>query len=91
MVSPPALPLTPLDFPIILDVTDGVADTTLAHLPAETLTSNGPGGSQIRWADFEAPPVSWQSACGDVYGWVYNRAGALADIEICVGCEIAAA
>lgn len=87
---PAPLPATPIDHLIILAIDeDGRADTTIAHLPATVRTYNRTGGERRRWDEMEEPPVRWESACGDVVGWVYNRGGSLANIEICAGCEIA--
>lgn len=72
---------------IILQLVDGTADTTVAHLPAAT---RGGQESQIRWADYDAPPVTWQSACRQIIGPVYNRGGVLEHIDICPDCEEAA-
>jgi hypothetical protein len=73
------------DEPIILELDDeGMADTHVAHLPMEKR-----GTWRFDTLD-GAYPSSWQSACGAVFGPVYNRGGCLEDIEICGACEAAA-
>lgn len=87
---PAPLPLAPADFLIILAIQDGMADTTIGHLPALVTGRPGAGGNRLRWDVFDEPPSRWTSVCG-VDGWVYNRGGTLGDIEICAGCEVASA
>lgn len=91
-VSP--LPLdvvTPLeDDLIVLQIVDGLADTTVAHIPMQYRGMvEGKGGCHIRFDAYDEPPTRWKGECG-VDGWVYNRGGSLANIEICGACEAAA-
>jgi len=78
------LPIPPEEL-VIVDITDGVAITTLVHLPA--IRSNGwdQGGGTFTSYDF--PPAMWPSKCGAVpKGAVYLRAGPFADAVICREC-----
>jgi len=85
---PAPLPVIPVDFPIVLEITDGDADTRLAHLPAPLRMVTGTrGGCQLQWDDYDYPPARWRSACGLVDGWVYNRGGVLAGVPVCLACE----
>ena len=84
------LPLADHDFPIVLEIVDGSADTSIAHIPAARRELGKGGAVVIAFADYDAPPSSWQSACG-IDGWVYNRGGPLANITICHDCAEAAA
>jgi hypothetical protein len=87
-ISPlPLHVLEPVDEPIILPITDGTVDATVAHLPA-LRRELAHGNIVLRWDGFEDPPARWVAACG-VQGWVYNRGGCLAGLPVCGDCEAA--
>jgi hypothetical protein len=80
---------TPDEVLIVLSVCDGVLDTGIAHLPAESKTwLAGDNGSEqtYAWADLIHPPLDWPSACGDAEGWIYRRAGVLENLTVCAEC-----
>ncbi len=71
---------------IILHITNGQADTTIAHLPAPERW-HGRGGPRTRFAAYEFAPANWSSICG-IDGPVYNHHGALEETPICPDCKI---
>ncbi len=73
---------------IVLEMNDGMADTSVAHLPAEERWF-GRGGPKTRFSDYEWTPTRWASMCGEVNGTVYNRGGPLEQTPICWPCRIA--
>lgn len=91
-VSPLPLDIvTPVeDDLIVLQIVDGLADTTIAHRPMRQREMVEGRGGRRHWDTYDEPPTRWKSECG-VDGWVYNRGGSLADIQICGACEEAAA
>lgn len=71
---------------IVLTVDGGVADVSVAHLPARVrvqVLATG-GENVIRFQDVRWPN-QWPAGCG-VTGLVYNRAGCLADVPTCGEC-----
>lgn len=80
MIAP--LPLEPEEL-IVVDIIDGLANTTTVHLPQRK-----PIGG-IRFDAFDFPPATWPAACGHGSGSVYVRAGMLEDAVICSACEAA--
>jgi hypothetical protein len=73
----------PLEQLVIVEITDGIADTSLVHLPAERCNKGG-----FRFDSYDFPPSTWPAACGRGSGSVYVRAGCLADARICPECEM---
>ncbi len=71
---------------IVLDLNDGKADTSIAHLPAPERW-HGRGGPRVRFDDYEFAPATWSSICG-INGPIYNHAGILEQTPICVDCRI---
>jgi len=67
---------------VIVDITDGIANTSLVHLPATRCNKGG-----FRFDSYDFPPATWPAACGNGSGAVYVRAGVLEDAGICPDCE----
>jgi hypothetical protein len=78
------LPIEPEQL-VIVDITDGIANTSLVHLPAVRCQKGG-----FRFDAYDFPPATWPSACGTGSGSVYVRAGLLEHAEICGDCLAAA-
>lgn len=79
--------LAPLPVPqeelVVVDIRDGIADTTIVHLPKRRIE---PGGFTFDSYDFA--PATWPPVCGLIRsGWVYVRAGMLEDARVCPDCE----
>jgi predicted nucleic acid-binding Zn-ribbon protein len=78
---------------VVVELTDGVADTSVGHLPAPW-RERRVGGERVYHELFDErvsegiTPDSWPGACG-VTGPVYTAAGALDGIEICRACRSA--
>jgi len=69
---------------IIVDITDGQANTRLVHLPAERTNRGG-----FRFDSFDFPPATWPTACGNGSGAVYVHTGPFEDALICRECRLA--
>ena len=70
---------------VVVEIIDGVADTTLVHLPAVQCHGGG-----LKFHSFDFPPATWPPACQQIRsGAVYVRAGMLADAVVCPDCEAA--
>jgi hypothetical protein len=67
---------------VIVEIVDGVANTTLVHLPATRCSKGG-----FRFDSYDFPPTRWPAACGVGSGSVYVRAGEFAESAICPDCE----
>jgi hypothetical protein len=78
---------------VVVEIHDGVADTTVGHLPAPW-RERRVGGERVYHELFDqrvadgTTPDAWPAACG-VTGPVYTAAGALDGIEICRACKSA--
>jgi hypothetical protein len=82
---PPPLPIS-LEELVVVNIVDGVADTTLVHLPAHRRCVGGAGGPTFD--RFEFSPAVWPSAGRLVdNGFVYVRAGLLEGAPVCAVCE----
>jgi len=67
----------------IVEIVDGVADTSLVHLPA-AVSKRG----AFRFDSYDFPPATWPSSCRKIRsGAVYVRAGMLANATVCPDCE----
>ncbi len=78
------------DHLVVVQITDGTADTSLVHQPAPSKQQGFNGNVTIRLDTHTFPPRTWPSACGQVqHGYVYNHAGLLQDAPVCVDCDIA--
>jgi hypothetical protein len=85
---PSPLPIEPEEL-VVVEIVDGQADLTLVHLPAHKRIDGGRGGPTFDRYDFS--PSVWPSACRLIEdGYVYVRAGLLADAPVCAECEAAA-
>ncbi len=71
---------------VVVDMTDGNADTTTVHLPA----TRGRDRSGKHFTDYDFAPTTWSSMCGQVErGGVYNHAGILEHAPLCFDCRVA--
>lgn len=87
MISPLPIDLAEPERHIIVEIIDGLADTTVVHLPASRSNVAGRGGQSFLEYDFA--PSHWISVCG-VRGSVYVHAGMLENAVVCSACEAAA-
>ncbi len=76
---------------VVVPIVDGVADTSVVHLPAAERGCGGHGQIVIRLQDLKWAPRTWPSRCGTVSaGAVYNHGGLLEDAPVCGACQAAA-
>ena len=69
---------------IIVDITNGKANTTRVHLPA---TRSNKGG--FRFDTYQFPPATWPAACGNGSGHVYVHTGPFEHALVCRECRLA--
>lgn len=79
----------PVEELIVVEIINGIADTSLVHRPAR---NSGPGRGGSRFDQFDFAPSRWPSACRRLAsGSVYARAGEFADAPVCPECLAVAA
>ncbi len=75
---------------VIVNIVDGIADTSIVHQPATQERYGGEGQSHTTFNQHAFPPRTWPSACGQVeHGFVYSHAGLLEDAPTCFDCQVA--
>lgn len=75
---------------VVVAEAGGVLDDRILHLPAATKTWQSglhlAAPQTIGFDEYEYPPLSWPSACGEATGFVYRHGGVFEHTPVCGTC-----